>query len=62
MKKIKKNKRNVLVVVMINRGAWGCFLNGIPPQLQIEVGMMKKIIACEHCGRVLIPDGLADSE
>jgi predicted nucleic acid-binding Zn-ribbon protein len=33
----------------------GCF-NKIPPQLQLEISMRKKIIACEHCGRILVDD------
>src|SRR5690606_30221126 len=59
--KIRKTYRNGLAVVSINRGACGGCFNRIPPQLQIEVGMMKKVVACEHCGRVLVPD-LTESE
>ncbi|MCZ2100953.1 MAG: C4-type zinc ribbon domain-containing protein [Chitinophagales bacterium] len=54
--KIRKTYRNGLAVVPISRGACGGCFNRIPPQMQIEIGVMKKIIACEHCGRVLIDD------
>lgn len=54
--KIRKAYRNGLSVVAISRGACGGCFNRIPPQMQIEIGQMKKIIACEHCGRVLIDD------
>ncbi|MBK9255480.1 MAG: hypothetical protein IPM42_08340 [Saprospiraceae bacterium] len=54
--KIRKTYRNGLAVVTVARGACGGCFNRIPPQLQIEIGVMKKIIACEHCGRVLIDE------
>lgn len=54
--KIRKTYRNGLAVVSIARGACGGCFNRIPPQMQIEIGVMKKIIACEHCGRVLIDE------
>ncbi|MFN8338676.1 MAG: C4-type zinc ribbon domain-containing protein [Saprospiraceae bacterium] len=60
--KIRKTYRNGLAVVTVSRGACGGCFNRIPPQLQIEIGVMKKIIACEHCGRVLIDDSILASE
>jgi predicted nucleic acid-binding Zn-ribbon protein len=54
--KIRKTYRNGLAVVTLARGACGGCFNRIPPQLQIEIGVMKKIIACEHCGRVLVDE------
>jgi len=56
--KIRKAYRNGLAVVPINREACGGCFNKIPPQVQIEIGVMKNIIACEHCGRVLIDEVL----
>ena len=56
--KIRKAYRNGLAVVTVARGACGGCFNRIPPQLQIEIGVMKKIIACEHCGRVLVDEGI----
>jgi len=57
--------RNGLAVVTYRRGSCGGCFNRIPPQLQIEIGMRKEILACEHCGRVLIDHdiaGIADEE
>ncbi len=54
--KIRKTYRNGLAVVTVARGACGGCFNRIPPQMQIEIGVMKKIIACEHCGRVLVDE------
>lgn len=58
--KIRKTYRNGLAVVTVSRGACGGCFNRIPPQMQIELGVMKKIIACEHCGRVLVDDTIAN--
>lgn len=58
--KIRKTYRNGLAVVTISRGACGGCFNLIPAQVQIEIGVMKKIIACEHCGRVLVDDTIAE--
>lgn len=52
--KIKNTYRNGLAVVTVNRGSCGGCFNKIPPQQIIEIGAMKNIIACEHCGRVLV--------
>jgi uncharacterized protein len=54
--KIRGAYRNGLAVVPIRREACGGCFNKIPPQQQIEIGIMKNIIACEHCGRVLVDD------
>ncbi len=51
--------RNGLAVVTYRRGSCGGCFNRIPPQLQIEIGMRKEILACEHCGRVLIDHDIA---
>lgn len=59
--RIRKTYRNGLAVVTVQRGSCGGCYNRIPPQMIIEIGMMKKIIACEHCGRVLIDDATAES-
>lgn len=58
--KIRKTYRNGLAVVTVNRGACGGCFNQIPPQLQIEIGIMKNIVACEHCGRVIVDEAIAD--
>lgn len=58
--KIRKSYRNGMAVVTVERNACGGCFNQIPPQLQLEIAMRKKIIACEHCGRILVDDFIAD--
>jgi uncharacterized protein len=60
--KIRGSYRNGLAVAIVNREACGGCFNKIPPQKQIEIGMMKNIIACEHCGRILIDDTFVAAE
>ncbi len=57
--KIRNNYRNGLAVVTIARNACGGCYNRIPPQVQIEIGTRKNIIACEHCGRILVDNETA---
>lgn len=54
--KIRTSYRNGLAVVTVSRDACGGCFNKIPPQVQLEISMRKKIIACEHCGRILVDD------
>lgn len=58
-KRIRKNARNGLGVVYIQRNACGGCFNRIPPQKQMEIKMRKKIIVCEYCGRIMIDPELA---
>lgn len=58
--RIRKNARNGLAVVQIERGACGGCFNKIPPQHQLEISMHKKIIVCEYCGRILVDDAIAN--
>ena len=56
-KRIRKNARNGLAVVTIQRDACGGCFNKIPPQRQLDIASRKKIIVCEYCGRILVdPD------
>ncbi len=56
-KRIRKNARNGLAVVTIQRDACGGCFNKIPPQRQMDIASRKKIIVCEYCGRILVdPD------
>lgn len=56
-KRIRKNMKNGLAVVKIERDACGGCFAKIPPQRQLEIKMRKKIIVCEYCGRILVdPD------
>ena len=63
--RLRGNAKNGLAVVPIIYGAksksghkdascGGCF-NKIPPQRELDIVTKKKIIICEHCGRILIP-------
>ena len=56
--RIRKNARNGLAVVQIERDACGGCFNKIPPQHQLDIRMHKKIIVCEYCGRILVDDGI----
>ena len=59
-KRIRTAARNSLAVVQIDRNACaGCFAK-IPPQRQMEIRMHKKVIVCEHCGRILVDSDIAD--
>lgn len=58
-KRIRKNARNGLGIVYIQRNACGGCFNRIPPQKQMEIKMHKKIIVCEYCGRIMIDPELA---
>ncbi len=57
--RIRNNYRNGLALVAIERDACGGCFNQIPPQIQLEVSQRKKIIACEHCGRILVDHEIA---
>ena len=50
--KIRSNARNGLAVVVVKRGACGGCFNMVPPQRQAEIREKKKIIVCEHCGKI----------
>lgn len=61
-KRIRKNSRNGLGIVYVQRDACGGCFNKIPPQRQLDIRMRKKIIVCEYCGRILIDLELAGVE
>lgn len=61
-KRIRKNARNGLAVVYIQRDACGGCFNKIPPQRQLDIKLRKKIIVCEYCGRIMIDPELAGVE
>jgi len=57
--RLRKNAKNGLAVVTIQRDSCsGCF-NQIPPQRQLDIRQRKKIIVCEHCGRIIVDEGFA---
>ncbi|WP_343531121.1 C4-type zinc ribbon domain-containing protein [Pedobacter sp.] len=56
--RLRKNAVNGLAVVTIDRDSCsGCF-NKIPPQRQLDIRQRKKVIVCEHCGRILVDEAL----
>ena len=58
--RLRGNFKNGLAVVTIERDSCsGCF-NQIPPQRQSDIRQRKKIIVCEHCGRILVDETMAD--
>jgi predicted nucleic acid-binding Zn-ribbon protein len=57
-KRIRKNARNGLAVVTIQRDACGGCFNKIPPQRQMDIASRKKIIVCEYCGRILVDQNI----
>ena len=54
--KIRGNVKNGLEVVSVKRDACGGCFNKIPPQRQLDIKLHKKIIICEHCGRILVDE------
>jgi predicted nucleic acid-binding Zn-ribbon protein len=60
--RVRTNARNGLGVVAIQRDACGGCFNKIPPQRQLDIRQHKKVIVCEHCGRILVDPKIADGE
>tara|TARA_B100000902_G_scaffold344206_1_gene349451 strand:+ start:26850 stop:27599 length:750 start_codon:yes stop_codon:yes gene_type:complete len=57
-KRIRSSVRNGLSLVSVDRDACGGCYNQIPPQRQLDIKMHKKIIVCEHCGRILVDSNI----
>ena len=58
--RLRTSFRNGLSVVSIDRDSCsGCF-NKIPPKMQLEIRQRKKLIVCEHCGRILVDEMLVE--
>lgn len=62
VKKLRKSFRNGLAVVSIERDSCSGCHNKIPAQMQSEIRQRKKIIVCEHCGRILVDEEIASEE
>ncbi len=56
-----RNAKGGVAVVPIRRGACGGCFNVIPPQRILEIRMSERIYTCEHCGRILVSDEVAES-
>lgn len=53
-RKVRDNARNGLAVVAVQRDSCGGCFNQVPPQRQLDIRQHKKVIVCEHCGRILV--------
>jgi predicted nucleic acid-binding Zn-ribbon protein len=53
--RLRSNAKNGLAVVPVDRDSCGGCFNKIPPQRQLDIQSKKKVIVCEHCGRILMP-------
>jgi len=54
--RLRESAKNGLAVVRVDRDSCGGCFNKIPPQRQLDIQSKKKVIVCEHCGRVLMPN------
>ena len=61
-RRVRANTRNGLAVVPVERDACGGCFNKIPPQKQLDIRMNKKILVCEHCGRIMVDPNIIPSE
>jgi predicted nucleic acid-binding Zn-ribbon protein len=58
--RIRPNFKNGLAVVTVERESCnGCFVK-IPPQRQSDITSHKKLVVCEHCGRILVDKEILD--
>ena len=53
--RLRESAKNGLAVVKVDRDSCGGCFNKIPPQRQLDIQTKKKVIVCEHCGRILVP-------
>ncbi len=53
-KRIRGNYKNGLAVVEVERESCGGCFGKVPPQMQMEIRQRKKILLCEHCGRIMV--------
>ena len=59
--RIRNAYANGLAVVVYERDSCGGCHAKIPTQMQMEIRQHKKIILCEHCGRILVDPELEES-
>ncbi len=52
--RIRTTYKNKLAVATIERDSCGGCFAVIPPQRQLEIRQRKKVLVCEHCGRILV--------
>ena len=61
-KRIRSKVANGMAVVSVDRNACGGCFSEIPPQRQLDIQMHKKVIACEHCGRIMIDANIFEEQ
>jgi len=61
-KRIRSKVANGLAVVSVERDACGGCFSQIPPQRQLDIQMHKKVIVCEHCGRIMVDSNIFEEQ
>ena len=61
-KRIRSKVANGLAVVSVERDACGGCFSQIPPQRQLDIQMHKKVIICEHCGRIMVDSNIFEEQ
>jgi len=61
-KRIRSKVSNGLAVVSVDRDACGGCFSQIPPQRQLDIQMHKKVIVCEHCGRIMVDSNIFEEQ
>ena len=61
-KRIRSKVSNGLAVVSVERDACGGCFSQIPPQRQLDIQMHKKVIVCEHCGRIMVDSNILEEQ
>ena len=59
--RINKLHKGEAVTIVRKENCSGCF-NSIPPQKVIEIRTAIRIFTCQSCGRILVDDGLVNTE
>tara|TARA_B100001250_G_scaffold83417_1_gene68809 strand:- start:6190 stop:6951 length:762 start_codon:yes stop_codon:yes gene_type:complete len=60
--RIRSKVVNGLAVVSVEREACGGCFSQIPPQRQLDIQMHKKVIVCEHCGRIMVDANILEAQ
>jgi len=60
--RIRSKVSNGLAVVSVERDACGGCFSQIPPQRQLDIQMHKKVIVCEHCGRIMVDSNIFEEQ
>jgi len=53
--------KNGKAVVPVRRNACGGCYKKVPPQTILELRKNSKVMTCEHCGRILVSDEIANN-